>query len=199
MKPNVAVCRLESQPPTHCAGGLHSLEWVIEGSIAICAGGHDQVVWVIGENNRLRCEVNSAARALAVHALDLGKNVRMEPQIVYVEVPAPPQIVYVEVPAPPQIVYVEVSAPPQIVYVEVPAPPQMVKKRQHASTLANPVTREELMGLTAKYRQREVAKRIGISRGLLSDIVSGRRNLTMAVALRAGQAVRDWASINATH
>lgn len=177
MKANVAVCRLESHLPTHCAGGLHSLEWVIEGSIAICVGGHDQVVWVVGENLRLRCEVNSTARALAVLALDLRKNVRVETQTVYVDVPAPPQIVY----------------------VEVPAPPHMVKKRQNASTFANPVTREELVALAAKYRQREVAERIGISRGLLSDIVRGRRNLTMAVALRAGRAVRDWATINATH
>ena len=158
MKANNSVHTLESNLPTHCAGRLHELEWVVEGSIAVCVGGHEGVVWVMGEHGRLRCEINPTMRALAGLVMDLRKNVRVETKTVYVEVPAPRHLTY---------------------------------KREHSSFTHKPATREELIEWSALYRQRVVAEKIGISRGLLCDIISGRRVLTMSVALMAGEAMKD--------
>ena len=51
--------------PRTCPGGLHRLDWIIDGEIAICKNGHEGIVWVVAGQNRLRCETNAVARTLA--------------------------------------------------------------------------------------------------------------------------------------
>ena len=167
MKSDNSVHALDDNYPTHCAGRLHKLEWVVEGSIAICVGGHNGVVWVVGEHGRLRCEINATIRSLAEMVINLRQNVRVETKTVYVEIPAPPHLVH--------------------------------KRQSSAPAGGKPATKEQIVELVSRYRQRHVAEKIGISRGLLADIISGRRSLTLSVALRAGQAIQDWAPANAAY
>ena len=51
--------------PRTCPGGLHRLDWIIDGEIAICKNGHKGILWVVAGQNRLRCETNPVARTLA--------------------------------------------------------------------------------------------------------------------------------------
>lgn len=167
MKSDNSVHALGTNYPTHCAGRLHKLEWVVDGSIAICVGGHDGVVWVVGEHGRLRCEINATIRLLAEMVINLRQNVRVETKTIYVEIPAPDHLVH--------------------------------KRQRVVPTGSRQATKEELVELTSRYKQRDVAEKIGISRGLLSDIISGRRSLTLSVALKAGQAIQDWTPANAAY
>lgn len=160
--------------PTHCPGGLHRLTWVIPGTVAIC-DGHSTVVWVTaGENAhnvRLRCENGFTTRLLANHLKKLlaAPVVREQEEIV-----APLQVDAGDA-------LPRVRNFPMLDNRKLPT--QLVI---NIGTVAD-VSKDEFVQWykTTGRTQRSASDELGISRGLLSDIISGRRKLSHEVSRRA--------------
>jgi len=157
--------RTSSQNITHCPGGLHKIKWVVQGRIAICEGGHDNVVWCVADGNRLRCEVNGSARELAealLAALD-GKSIVMREQE-------------------------EMGMAMESAAIDEHA----ISTAFRINTFTGKIrTDEDFQQWRLGRTQREMAKSMGISRGLVSDLITGRRKLTANNAVRLSILMHD--------
>lgn len=167
----------DTRLPTHCPGGLHRLTWVIPGTVAIC-DGHATVVWVKAEENayniRLRCENGHTTRILADRLAKL-----IAPQ---------------EEPAVVEVAPLQVDAGESLPRVRNFPLLDSRKSRYNAQTqlvinigTVPDVSRDDFINWYkgTGRTQRSTSDELGISRGLLSDIISGRRKLTEEVARRA--------------
>lgn len=151
--------RTSTQNITHCPGGLHKIKWVVQGRIAICEGGHDNVVWCVAEGNRLRCEVNGSARELAeALLLALGGNAIFMREVAEAEGMTSERAAITE---------------------------QAIATAYKINTFNGKIrTDEDFHQWRLGKGQREIASLMGISRGLVSDLIRGRRKLTANNAVR---------------
>lgn len=199
----------QNRYPTHCPGNLHQIRWAIPGKVGVC-DGHPRTVWVAAGDNvqgvRLRHEVSSTSVMLAHALIDMIERER----VASVPPPAPPRRIpriqsgpkvslqklvehmplYADLLPPPEVV----DLPPRPVLEEPvppPAPPRKFPPLERGANSpqeqgAEIMTHSEFMvwyGAQPGF-QRDVAAEIGISRGLLCDIISGRRMLGAEVARR---------------
>lgn len=150
--------RTSTQNITHCPGGLHKIKWVVQDRIAICEGGHDNVVWCVAEGNRLRCEVNGSARELA-EALLMAMNGTA--------------------------IVREVQEAMNMTPEKAAITEQAIATAYKINTFNGTIrTDEDFHQWRLGKSQREIATLMGISRGLVGDLISGRRRLTANNAVR---------------
>ena len=230
--------------PRTCPGGLHRLDWIIDGEVAICKNGHEGIVWVVAGQNRLRCEPNPVARTLAKFVSD-NRIIRQNPTEDQVAV----SLEIAETIAAHEEIDAALVANPLFLHImmkennadsedQVAAQTEAFKwqkitdkkKRSKSAPVAKiqkarlgrairakegvlrgkkdnvqflPAdviyrTREEYKEWRekVKMRQRDVAKALILSRGLVSDIDSGRRPYSSFVAYQfsmyiSGRSVQD--------
>lgn len=229
--------------PKTCPGGLHRLEWIVDGEIAICKNGHEGILWVVAEHNRLRCETNPVARNLAKFvaenrivrqnptedqtavSVQIAENIMARDEIDASTVVQPLFLhtilrdaesvsqnqVTVQIKAKPKAVPVVKTAPRTTVVIEAPKVPQDSKplrskpsrkeeavrgRKDNAQFLPINVisrTHEEYKEWrkNVKMGQREVAKLLMISRGLVSDIDSGRRPYSSFVSYQFSMLMKN--------
>ena len=237
--------------PKTCPGGLHRLEWIVDGEVAICKNGHEGILWVVAEHNRLRCETNPVARALAKFvaenrivrqnptedqtavSVQIAENIMareeidastvMHPLFLHTLLrdveSAPRKPVAVQIKAIVEVVpvmEVVVETPMPIMVIEIPDSKPLVQKisRKNDGALSAQALRGKknnaqflpanTASLThAEYKEwrstikkthREVAELLTISRGLVSDIDTGRRPYSSFVSYQFSMYMKDKAS-----
>lgn len=222
--------------PKTCPGGLHRLEWILDGEIAICKNGHEGILWVVAEHNRLRCETNPVARNLAKFvaenrivrqnptedqvavSLQIAENIMARDEIDASTVVQPLSLHTLmkntEIVSPNQVA-AQIMAKAKILAVAAKSTKPKIQKpvveklvikevlgtasrgqRDNTKYLPEGVicrSHEEYKEWrqTTQMGQREVAKVLLLSRGLISDIDIGRRPYSSFVSYQFSMYMKD--------
>lgn len=225
--------------PKTCVGGLHNLEWIVDGEFAVCKGGHNGILWVVADNGRLRCDMNPTAVKLAQYIVN-NRIIRQNPDEdqIQVSLQIAENLMHQTLSLPPALIpeVIEkildesvVSAPDITSDVDPIVKAVIVKPSPKAKKAAKPkiqkpvvekVVAKEVLGTalrgqrnntkylpegvicrsheeykewrqTVRMGQREVAKVLLLSRGLISDIDIGRRPYSSFVSYQFSMYMKD--------